>query len=246
MASRLDLWLLPLLVFAIAVLYSSVGQAGASGYLAAMALLGLAPAVMKPAALVLNIVVAAVTSLRFYRAKCFSWSHFWPFAVTSVPFSFLGGRIALPGKTYHTIVGIILIYAAVRLIQAGRGAREVAARLDPRLALAAGAAIGLVSGLIGIGGGIFLSPLLVLMGWSTPRTASAVSAVFILVNSLAGLLGNFANAAWLPGALPLWAAAALAGGWVGSELGSRHLKADTIRRLLAVILVIAGLRMLLP
>lgn len=245
MASRLELWLFPILVFAVALLYSSVGQAGASGYLAAMAFLGFAPSVMRPTALVLNIAVAAITSLKFVRAGCFSWPDFWPFAVTSIPFAFVGGALTLPGQVYRTMVALLLIFSALRLIQVRGGGRGAGARPAPWLALVVGAAIGLVSGLIGVGGGIFLGPLLVLTGWAAPRTAAGVSAVFILVNSVAGLLGNVAASYALPDALPLWAAVALAGGWLGSELGSCHLRANTIRRLLAAVLMIAGLRMLL-
>ncbi len=241
----MDVWLLTFLIFAIATLYSSAGQAGASGYLAAMALMGVAPAIMRPTALVLNILVAAVASLRYYRARRFSWALFWPFALTSIPFSFLGGAITLPGKVYQLIVGGILIYAASRLALTARREPVVSVPLNRWLALIAGATIGLVSGLVGVGGGIFLSPLLLLMGWADPRTTAAVSAAFILVNSVAGLLGNVASTAWLPPALPLWGAAALAGGWVGSGIGSRHLRGDVIRRLLSIIVFIAGLRILL-
>ncbi|MEW6567020.1 MAG: sulfite exporter TauE/SafE family protein [Chloroflexota bacterium] len=231
--------------FLAALLYSSVGHAGASAYLGVMALLGVSPEVMKPTALVLNILVATVASLKYYRAGCFSWRLFWPFALTSIPFACLGGAIALPLTAYRLVLGAVLVYVAVRLIWFPSA--KSASSIPPSrwLSLLAGAAIGLLSGLVGVGGGIFLSPLLLLMGWAEPRTTSAVSAVFILVNSIAGLLGNVASTAFVPPQIPLWAAAALAGGWIGSDVGSRRLHNVAIRRLLAIVLLAAGIKMAL-
>ncbi|HVG28307.1 MAG TPA: sulfite exporter TauE/SafE family protein [Pyrinomonadaceae bacterium] len=244
-----DILLLSLLVLLAAALYSSVGHGGASAYLAAMALFGLAPAVMKPTALCLNLLVASLTTFRFYRAGHFSWRTFLPFAAGSVPFAFLGGALTLPTNLYKQVVGAVLLYAAVRLFlharaksdaDAGAGART------PPLWLAAllGAGLGFLSGLTGVGGGIFLSPLLLLMGWADVRRTAGVSAAFILVNSAAGLLGNVASVKSLPAALPYLAAAALAGGLVGSELGSRRLPSPAIRRLLALVLLIAGVKLI--
>jgi hypothetical protein len=235
---------LTLLIFAAAALYASVGHAGASGYLAAMALFGLAPELMRPTALVLNILVAAVATVKFYRAGCFSWPAFWPFALASVPLAFVGGRLSLPGSLYKPLVALILLYAAYRLLAAKPGSAPPAAKPIPLWAgLAAGAGIGLLSGLTGVGGGIFLSPLLLFMNWAEPRPTSGVSAAFILVNSIAGLLGQLPSLSDLPTASPLWALAAVAGGWIGAEYGSRRLGNPLIRRVLAVVLVIAGLKM---
>lgn len=237
---------LALLILLAATLYSSVGHGGASGYLAAMALFGLAPAQMKPSALCLNILVASIATYRFYRAGRFSWSLFWPFAVASIPLAYVGGAITLPTTVYKQIVGVTLLYAAIRLFfytQAKADAR--ATRSAPfALAIVSGALIGFLSGLTGVGGGIFLSPLLLLMGWADTRRTAGVSAAFILVNSIAGLLGNVSNVQALPRALPYFALAAIAGGLVGSEFGSRRLASVTIRRLLAVVLVVAGVKML--
>lgn len=237
---------LSLLILLAAALYSSVGHAGASGYLAAMALFGLAPATMKPTALCLNILVATIATFRFYRAGCFSWSLFWPFAVASIPLAFIGGAITLPTTVYKQIVGITLLYAAVRLFLFTREQAEAAAtRTMPFVAaILLGALIGFLSGLTGVGGGIFLSPLLLLAGWADTRRTAGVSAAFILVNSIAGLAGNFSNVQALPRALPYFAAAAVVGGIVGSEFGSRRLASVTIRRLLAIVLVVAGLKMI--
>lgn len=232
------------LVFAAAVLYASVGHGGASGYLAAMALVGVAPAAMKPTALALNILVAGIGTVTFYRAGRFSWPTFWPFAVLSVPLAFVGGAVTLPGEFYRPVVGLVLLYAAYRLFRQS-GADSAPGRAIPRAAaLLAGAAIGLLSGLTGVGGGIFLSPLLVLAGWATVRTASGVAAAFILVNSVAGLLGQTLQGATLPPFLPGLAVAAVVGGWIGAEMGSRRLPAQTVRRALAVVLVVAGLKLL--
>jgi uncharacterized membrane protein YfcA len=239
---------LTLLILAAAALYSSVGHAGASGYLAAMAILGVAPTVMKPTALVLNILVAIIASVRFHRAGYFSWSTFWPFAVGSIPLAFVGGALQLPGAVYKYIVGITLLLAAVQLARSTlrQPAPLAGAHSPPPLlpAVALGGLIGLLSGLVGVGGGIFLSPLLLFKHWADVRTTSAVSAVFILVNSLSGLTGNLASVRFLPDSIPLWAGAAAIGGLLGSELGSRRLATTTLRRLLSLVLVIAGLKLM--
>ncbi|WKZ52766.1 MAG: sulfite exporter TauE/SafE family protein [Anaerolineales bacterium] len=236
---------LTVLIFIAALLYSSVGHAGASGYLAAMALLGIAPDVMKPTALVLNVLVATIATIKFYRAGCFSWSIFFPFAIASIPFSFVGGAITLPSHLYKPIVGLILLYAAYRLFRVNSTPTASEVKTIPLwLALVSGAGIGLLSGLTGTGGGIFLSPLLLFMGWAETRQTSGVSAAFILVNSIAGLLGQFSSIAILPSAIPIWAIAAIVGGFIGSEYGSKRLGNIMLRRLLAVVLVIAGLKMI--
>ena len=163
------------LVFAAAALYASVGHGGASGYLAAMALIGVAPEAMRPAALALNVLVAGIGTVTFYRAGQFSWAHLWPFAALSVPAAFVGGAVSLPVGLYRPVVGAVLLYAAVRLLRQSKGTGDTRP-LPMGVALAAGAVIGLLSGLVGVGGGIFLSPLLVLTRWVDVRTASGVAA----------------------------------------------------------------------
>ncbi|MCS6910569.1 MAG: sulfite exporter TauE/SafE family protein [Anaerolineales bacterium] len=235
---------LALMIFAAAILYASVGHAGASAYLAAMALFSLPPELMRPTALTLNILVAAIATVKFYRAGHFSWPLFWPFALTSVPLAFLGGMLSLPGSLYKPLVGLVLLYAAYRLLATNAGTTPSPTKPIPLwAALAAGAGIGLLSGLTGVGGGIFLSPLLLFMNWAEPRPTSGIAAAFILANSTAGLLGQLSSLALLPAAIPLWALAAVTGGWIGAEYGSRRLGNPPIRRLLAVVLVIAGLKM---
>jgi uncharacterized protein len=240
---------LPLALTVVAFLYASVGHGGASGYLAVMALAGIAPAAMKPSALVLNLVVAGIGSIQFARAGYFRWRTFWPFALASIPFAFLGGALKLPVGPYKVLVGAVLLLSAVRLaLTAGRAANpDAPPEHDPPLAAALplGAVIGLVSGLTGVGGGIFLSPILLFKRWASPRRTAAVSAVFIVVNSLSGLLGHVASLAAIPRAVLLWAPAVALGGIVGSRLGSRRLPDAAIRRLLAVVLLLAGAKLIL-
>jgi uncharacterized membrane protein YfcA len=237
--------LLAVLILGVALLYSSVGHAGASGYLAVMALLGVAPAVMKPTALVLNILVALIAFTTFYRAGHFSFHLFWPFALTSVPCAFLGGALTLPNQWYKAGVGILLLYSAVQMFFTQRSVADRASARPPLgIALAIGSVVGLVSGLIGVGGGIFLSPILLLTGWAGIREAAAVSALFILVNSIAGLLGHVTSVAGLPAVLPLFALAAFIGGSIGSRYGSRRLPPTALRQALALVLIIAGVKLI--
>lgn len=234
------------LIFAAAVLYSMVGHAGASGYLAAMALFGLAPMVMKPTALVLNILVASIATAKFAKTGYFSWRTFWPFAIASIPMAFLGGRMKLEDSTYKIIVGAVLLYSSARLLLNSKQVTDEEAK-PPRLivALPTGAALGFLSGLVGVGGGIFLSPLLLLLKWEETRKASGVAAAFILVNSVSALLGHREWVQHVPPAIPWWLLAAGAGGWIGAELGSRKLEPVLIRRVLAVVVLIAGLKLLM-
>ena len=236
---------LAVMIFLAAILYSSIGHAGASGYLAAMALVGLHPDVMKPTALFLNIIVATIGTIQFARAGYFAWKIFWPFAITSVPLAFLGGALRLPFHYYKAVVGAVLLFAAVRLIYSATTRKSDQTRPVPIVAaLISGGGIGLLSGLTGVGGGIFLSPLLLLANWAPMRETAAVSVAFILVNSIAGLAGNLASVQYLPPQIPIWAAAAALGGIIGSDLGSRRAAPIVLRHLLAVVLVIAGCKMI--
>jgi len=237
--------LLTSLILAAALLYSSVGHAGASGYLAAMALMGTAPAVMKPAALTLNILVATIAATKYCRAGAFSWYLFWPFALTSIPFAYLGGSLTPPGHLYKPLVGIILIYSAWWSFRsAHRPIRIAETRPHLPWLFLAGAALGFLAGLTGVGGGIFLSPLLLLFRLAEARVISGIAAAFILVNSVAGLAGVITTSPTWPPALPYWAIAAVIGGWVGAEYGSRRLGNPAIRKLLALVLLIAGIKMI--
>ena len=228
-----------------AVLYASVGHAGASGYLAAMALAGISPAVMKPTALALNILVAIIATFKFYRAGSFSWRLFIPLAVTAIPLAYLGGRLSLPSHIYKPLVGVVLVYAAWRSFHTARNASGYAVESAPLpLLLALGGVLGFLSGLTGVGGGIFLSPLLLFFRWAPVKVISGVSAAFILVNSIAGILGVAASSPRFHPALPLWALVVMVGGYVGAEFGSKRLGNPAIQRLLALVLLIAGAKMI--
>jgi uncharacterized protein len=246
MISWMTIIALTLAFFAAALLYASVGNAGASAYLAVMALFGLAPEMMKPTALALNILVASIATYRFVRARCFSWQVFWPFAVTSIPFSYLGGRIQLSSAVYKPLVGIVLLYIAYRLFRDANQPTEVKIQrsMPVWLALVAGAGIGFLAGLIGLGGGIFLTPLLLLTHWVGPRRAAGVTAVFNLVNSVSGLVGQTAILVALPTAIIPWAIAAGVGGWIGAGYGSQRFGNARLKEVLGIVLVIAGLKII--
>ena len=230
-----------------AFVYASVGHGGASAYIAAMALAGVAPQEMRPIALVLNVVVSAMASFKFYRAGHFRWRLLWPFAVTSIPAAYAGGVITLPGHWYKAIVGLVLVYAAWQLWRSARAGEEMREVREPPLAVAMpiGGALGLLSGLTGVGGEIFLSPLLLILGWAGTKQTSAVAAPFILVNSIAGLAGAFAiQSAALPSHVWILIGAVLVGGWFGAEYGSRRFANPLIRRMLALVLAVAGAKMI--
>lgn len=259
-------WLLPALLFLAALLYAAVGHAGASGYLAAMALLGVAPAVMKPTALVLNLVVASLGTWRFARAGHLRLRTLAPFVAGSVPLAALGGAWRPDGALYRPAVGVLLLLAALLLLLPGAQARAAgsdgkggpagsdgsgapdgagARPPSPAVAAGCGAGIGLLAGLTGTGGGIFLSPLLLLRGWAGARDTAGLSAAFILLNSLAGLMGNLASTRALPPQLPGYVLAVLAGGLLGSQLGLRHLSPLALRRTVALVLLVAAAKLLL-
>ena len=245
--------LITVLIFAAAMLYSSVGHGGASGYLAVMALFSFAPATMRPTALILNILVSSIAAYKFSRAGFFSWRIFYPFAMASVPLAFVGGSLSLPTPLFKIIVGVTLLLAAVLLARPASTVETVEAEHDRVtsiwIALMLGAGLGLLSGLTGVGGGIFLSPLLIFLGWVNVRQAAAISAMFILVNSIAGLAANLSqtNLNVLPTAPVLFAfgIAAVVGGSIGSSFGTNRQRSGLVlRRLLAVVLVIAALKMI--
>lgn len=231
-------------MFLSAALYTSVGHAGASAYIASMALFGLAPSVMRPTALALNILVAGFTSFRYVGAGLFRWRTLWPFLIGAVPFAFLGGSVQLPGGYYRPLVGIVLLLGGARLLWP----RELKSNSDPRdppiwAGILLGVAIGFLSGLTGTGGGIFLSPILLFLGWSDTRAASGVAAVFIFCNSVAGLLGNLTIVKMLPAELWVYAVAVSLGAIVGTAFGIRWRPA-IILKALGLVLIIAGLKLI--
>ena len=236
--------LLSAAILAIAFLYSSVGHGGASGYIAVMSLFSIAPADIKPTALVLNILVACIGTWQFWRAGYFSWRLFWPFALLAVPMAFVGGYVNLPTHIFKVLVGVVLLFAASRFLLHQTDDSVVGEPSRPT-AISLGAGLGLLSGLTGTGGGIFLTPLLLFKRWARTKTAAAVSALFILLNSVSGLLGNLTSTRRFPSFALILAVAAIVGGAAGSYFGSRRFDHKLIKRLLAVVLVIAGTKLIL-
>ncbi len=230
-------------IFLVAVLYSSVGHGGASGYLAVMAFLAVAPEVTRPTALILNLFVASIGTVQFYRAGYFSWRIFLPFAAASIPMALVGGLINLPTDIYKIVLGVVLMLAAVRLAIKLKNDDQVN---DPPIlaCLLIGGVIGLLSGLVGVGGGIFLTPILLMMRWAETRVAAGVSVLFIFVNSAAGLAGNYKQVSVLPSDVWIWVAVAVVGGLIGSTLGSRKFESITLRRVLALVLLFAGVKLI--
>lgn len=232
------------LIFAAAILFASVGQAGASGYLAVLAASGLTPEVMKPTALALNVIVATITTVRFSRVGMVGWDKLWPFLIGSVPLAVVGGAVLVPAALYRVSVGLILVLVAGRLLLSIPVADMP--HVIPRLpAIGAGAGIGFLAGLTGTGGGIFLSPLLLMRGWATTRQSVGLAATFILVNSSASILGNLGSLHQLPPAFPIWALVAAVGGMIGADLATRRLPTVMLRRLMAVVLVLVACKLIL-
>ncbi len=239
-------WLLIPSVFLIALLYASVGHGGASGYLAALSFIAVRPDEMATTALTLNLVVATVALISFKRAGHFEGRLAWPFIAASVPAAFIGGLVPVPVRLYQVLLAIALGVAAVRLALnlSGREERRIV-RPSLALALPTGGGIGWLSGAVGVGGGIFLSPLLLLLRWASPKQTAAASAAFILVNSAAGLGGRAARSGLAYGSLAPLVVAALIGGLIGAHLGANHFSGNALKRLLAVVLLIAAAKLLI-
>ncbi len=229
------------LIFLVAFLYASVGHGGASGYLAVLSLWAIPVQQMAASALILNVIVSGVSFLRFAHAGFFSWRMTWPFLLASVPAAWIGGWLEVSPHLYDRLLSGVLLVAAWRLWIQLPGPFGMD---PPRLAVAlpAGAGIGLLSGAVGVGGGIFLSPLLLLKRWADPKRAAATSALFILANSAAGLLGRAVKGPPVIGPLFWLVLAALLGGAIGSGLGAAHFSGLALRRILACVLVIATLK----
>ncbi len=240
--------LICLAFLAVAFLYASVGHGGASGYLAVLSLFSLAPKEMSSTALILNLVVAGIAFIMYYRAGQFSMRLTFPFMIGSIPLAFVGGAMTVETSVYSILLGIALIAAAIRLILRVElfSLREENYTFPPlAIALPAGAAIGLISGLVGVGGGIFLSPLILLMRWADPKRTSATSALFIILNSAAGIIGRILNGNFATGSLFPFLLAAAVGGLLGSYWGSRKSSNIALRRILGVALLIATMKLLI-
>lgn len=230
----------------VAFLYSSVGHGGASGYLAVMAIVGIAPIMMKQTALVMNLAVSLISFFGFYRAGHFKFKLFWPFALASIPMAFLGGTVILSDSIYKKILAVCLIISILRLIYQFQQSNQSSKEIPLWAGLLSGGLIGLLSGMIGIGGGIILSPLMLLMRWATLKETAAVSALFIFVNSLSGLFGQMNKGGiHLPNNLQYAVVATILGGLLGSYFGSQKFNIPTLRFLLAIGLTIASLKLML-
>lgn len=240
----LDPTLFSLLLMAAAALYAAVGHGGASAYLALMALTGFAPEQMRPLALVLNLFVSAIAFIQFRRAEAFDLRLFLLFAGAAIPLAFVGGSIDLGGNWHRVLLGIVLIASAATLIFRPQIAGAETRAPSPFVALPTGGALGLIAGLTGTGGGIFLSPLLILMRWAEARTVAGISAAFIFCNSAAGLLGQGAKLDALPAQTPWYVGGVIVGGLLGSGISATRLPRRALLRLLALVLVIAGAKLL--
>ncbi len=228
-----------------ACLYTMVGHGGASAYLAIMALFAVAPEVMRPTALALNLVAASIASVRYIHAGQINWRLLTMFVITAAPAAYLAGAIVISPTLYRPLVGIVLLLAAAKLfLNPSRTASRELRAPSISVALSVGAALGLLAGLTGTGGGIFLSPLIILLGWEDARKTSGIAATFILINSAAGLAGNYGAAGSLPEELPLYAAMAGGGALIGSWLGARRLDKTRLLQGLGVVLLIAGAKLI--
>ena len=233
-----------LLLFLVAFLYSSVGHGGASGYLALMALWGIAPEVMKPTALLLNLFVSLTSFIQFYRGRHFNWKIFLPFAIASVPLAFVGGLITVDADIYKKILGLLLIIPIIRFLFFPNIQVKEIKKSNTLLSLVIGAAIGFLSGLIGIGGGIILSPILLLLKWTDMKQTAAISALFIFVNSLSGLAGQLTKGIQFSADMYAYVGVAFVGGIFGAYFGSLKFKQTILKYLLALVLIMAAYKLL--
>lgn len=237
-----------ILFFITATLYSSVGHAGASGYLAIMSLMSFSSAIIKPTSLILNILVSLIASYKYIRAKCYNGEIFWSFAITSIPFAFLGGYLNVEEKLFKILAGVFLIISSILLIVRGyiKNNSDEIKKMPKTAALFIGAAVGFFSGIIGVGGGIFLSPIIILLSWSKPREVSGVAALFILLNSITALMGKLYAVEEIPVQLLNFSIpSVISGGIIGSALGTKMINKKTILTILAVILISAGIKMII-
>ena len=235
-----------LAVLCMAALYSTVGHGGGSGYLAVLAFAGIAPEEMRPTALVLNIVVASIATWRFSSTGAFRKDLFVPLVMASIPAAFVGGYVGIPSVVYKPVVGVVLLYAAVRLFTPIQG-HEKSKMPHVAPVVVAGIVLGVLSGVIGIGGGIFLSPLVLLFGWATVKQTAAISAPFILMNSTAALGGiavSRTGTLETSFVIPLVVAVVI-GGMAGASFGSRRLGSAGLRRVLGIVLLVAAVKMFL-
>ncbi len=227
------------LLFAVAFLYASVGHGGASGYLALGAIFNLAKEVMRPTALLLNLFVSLTSFIQFYRSKHFKFNIFWPLAVASIPMAYWGGTISINKEVYKIVLGILLLIPIIRFLFYPNIPVNQLKKNNIALSLLIGASIGFISGIIGIGGGIILSPLLLLLKWTDQKQTAAISSLFIFVNSLAGLIGQKANGLHFDTTVIGYVSVAFVGGFCGAHFGAMKFNQDILRKILAFGLALA-------
>ena len=239
-----SLYLFYVLLFVVAMLYSSVGHGGASGYLALMAIYAFSPEVMKPTALILNLFVSLISFIQFYRGEHFKWKIFLPLAIASIPMAFLGGIITMEASMYKRILGTLLFIPVVRFLFFANIPDEELKKSNLALSVLIGSLIGFVSGLIGIGGGIILSPILLLLKWTNQKQTAAISALFIFVNSLSGLAGQLTKGINFSPDMLAYVAVAFAGGLCGAYLGALKFNQNILKNTLALVLMLAGWKLI--
>ena len=235
---------IPFLLLLVAFLYASVGHGGASGYIAVLTLFSIPLQVYKPVVLVLNTIIASIAFIQFYRAGFFKWKLAWPFLLTSIPCAYIGSQFKTSEHVYNLILGIALLFPIIRLLSNSPKEKKEIAALQLLPALIWGAVIGLASGFLNIGGGIFLSPVIILMAWGNTKDAAAVSSLFIVCNSLSGLAAAGLNTSTFTNTSYIWIAAAVAGGLAGAYLGSHKFKLTTVRYILSAVLCIAAAKLI--
>lgn len=239
-----NIYLFYWLLFVVAMLYSSVGHGGASGYLALMALYAFSPEIMKPTALILNLFVSLISFIQFYRGEHFKWKIFLPLAIASIPMAFMGGLITMEALVYKRILGTLLFIPVIRFLFFANIPDEELKKSNLILSVLIGSLIGFISGLIGIGGGIILSPILLLLKWTNQKQTAAISALFIFVNSLSGLAGQMTKGINLSPDMLTYVAVAFAGGICGAYLGALKFNQNILKNTLAVVLMLAGWKLI--
>lgn len=238
-------FIVPILIFIVALLYASVGHGGASGYLAIMALIGVAPVEMRASALVLNLLVSVLAFLQFHRAVVWNRKLFACLTIPSVFMAYCGSRLPIEDGLYRKLLGAILIIPILKMLVAERKENKIKDEFNMALALLIGAVVGLISGMIGIGGGILLSPVLIMLGWSSMKQTAAISALFISANSLAGLIGQLQSGFQFNDQIIYWTIAALLGGALGGYWGAAKWRDKALRIILAMVLLLAALKLML-